>query len=522
MEPQSVTPYIIEIPRVCDPRGNLSFLQRPGCMPFDVKRVYYLYDVPCDSERGGHSHRRLQQVLIAITGAFDVNVDDGTKVTTYHLNRPYQGLYLPSGMWRTLDNFTSGAVCVVLASEIYDEEEYVRDYDEFKSLSKARRTETKPENKKKHYPFLDLGLVNQPYKQALKDAACRVIENGCYIGGPEVEGFEKEIAQLCQVPHAIGVSNGLDALRLILRGYIELGRLRYGDEVIVPGDTFVASVLAISDNGLVPVFADVDINTKNLDAEAVRRVVTPRTRAIMPVHLYGRVSWNEELGKIVKENQLLVIEDNAQAIGAKSPIPGLFGTSMTGGLGHAAGMSFYPTKNLGALGDGGIITTHDAELARVVTALRNYGSDRQYHNKYAGLNCRLDPIQAAMMRVKLPYLARDNKHRQAIAKIYNDEIKNAAVLLPSYGGDDCVWHQYVVLVEDRDGFRKYLLDNGVETGVHYPRAPFDQPCYEEYAEADCPNATRICAECVSLPINSSMTEDDAHEIAAIVNSYATR
>ncbi len=515
MENKGLQPRIIEIPRVCDPRGNLSFLQRPGCMPFDVKRVYYLYDVPCDSERGGHSHRTVSEVLIAVTGAFDVTVENGDGLTKFTLNRPYQGLLLPAGVWRTLENFTSGAVCLVLASGLYDEAEYVREYDEFKAITKAR---IEAAEAPKRFPFLDLGQANEAYKQALKDAACRVIDSGRYIGGCEVEDLEKEVAELCQVPYAVGVSNGLDALRLILRAYIELGRLKPGDEVIVPGDTYIASVLAITDNGLLPVYADIDLETANITAESVEAVITERTRAIMPVHLYGRVSWDEGLKILAQERNMLVIEDNAQGIGAKSRFVGLYGTEMTGGLGNAAGISFYPTKNLGALGDGGMVTTHDQRLADVVRALRNYGADRQYHNLFAGLNCRLDPIQAAMLRVKLPFLSRENGHRQILAARYDEEIHNPKVEKPQWGVEDCIWHQYVVRVADREDFRQYLKGRGVETGVHYPATPYHQPCYGNY-NANCPNAELFCATCVSLPISSCTSEQDVREIAKIINDY---
>lgn len=516
MEREDFKPRLIDIPRVCDPRGNLSFLQRPGCLPFDVKRVYYLYDVPCDSERGGHSHREVSEVLVAISGAFDVTVENGDGLTTFTLNRPYQGLLLPAGVWRTLENFTSGAVCLVIASGLYDEAEYVREYEEFQAITKAR---IEAQNPPKRYPFLDLGTVNEPYKQGMKDAACRVIDSGRYIGGKEVEDFEKDLAELCQVPYAVGVSNGLDALRLILRAFIDLGRLKPGDEVIVPADTYVATVLAVTDNGLVPVFADVDLDTMNLDPKAVENAITERTRAIMPVHLYGRVSWDEDLSALARKHNLHVIEDNAQGIGARSSVPGLFGTDITGGLGHAAGNSFYPTKNLGALGDAGAVTTHDAELASAVRALRNYGTDRLYHNIYAGLNCRLDPIQAAMMRVKLPSLSKDNEQRRQLARIYDAEITNPKVKKPLLGGEDCIWHQYVVRVEDRDAFRQYLLDHGVETAVHYPEPPYKQPCYAQYSSVNCPNADLITATCVSLPITSCTSPDDARTISSIINGY---
>ena len=372
----------------------------------------------------------------------------------------------------------------------------------------------------KQYPFLDLAFANAPYMDELKAAACEVIERGRYLHSAQTELLEQEIAQLCQARHCVSVSNGLDALRLILRAYKEMGMLHDGDEVIVPANTYVASVLAVSDNQLVPVLCDPREDTMNLDSRLLEGLITPRTRAVMPVHLYGTPCWDETLKQVAREHDLLIIEDNAQAIGAASSVPGLNGTSITGGLGHAAGISFYPTKNLGALGDGGAVVTNDDELAMVVRALANYGSDRRYHNIYKGYNCRLDEIQAAMLRVKLRHLEEENVTRYNIARAYSAAISNPKVKTPDFiEGTKQIWHQYVVRVRQRDDFRNYLAEHGVGTDIHYATPAHRQPCYQ-----DLPHVALLVTDCladevVSLPIAHPITPDDARVIADIINRY---
>lgn len=373
----------------------------------------------------------------------------------------------------------------------------------------------------KHYPFLDLGELNRPYMAELSQAAVRVIESGRYIGGPEVENFEKALGELTGAPYIIGVSNGLDALRLILRGYVELGRLSEGDEVIVPANTYIASVLAISDAGLRPVLVEPDSRTMNLDSRKAAEAVTPRTRAVMPVHLYGRAAWDEQLLQTVRENNLLVVEDCAQSIGARTTVPGLFGTVMTGSLGHAGAFSFYPTKNIGALGDAGAVATHDEELARTIRALANYGSDRRYHNIYRGFNCRLDPMQAAMLNVKLPHTERENADRFARALAYSRTIDREDVVTPlmSQSVTDCVWHQYVIRVKGgkRDLMQRLLKAEGVDTDIHYAVPPHLQPCYATLPHSPLPITERLASEILSLPIAGGVTVEDAAEIARIIN-----
>lgn len=368
----------------------------------------------------------------------------------------------------------------------------------------------------KHYPFLDLGKVNAPYAAALKDACARVIDSGRYIGGTEVEELEHELAGLVGTRHVVGVASGLDALRLTLMAWIELGRMSPGDEVIVPANTYFASVLAVSTAGLKPVLVDADASTHNIDTSLLEMALTPRTRGIMPVHLYGRPAWDNRIADFASANGLLVIEDVAQAIGAS-----LADGRRCGALGDAGCFSFYPTKNVGALGDAGAVTTDDIELVDMLRSLRNYGAgSRPYYFDHLGANSRLDPIQAAMIRVKLAHTDEENDRRRAIAAIYDTEIANPLVLKPEAGPDRHVYHQYVVTAPWRDELRSYLLSRGVETLVHYPCPPHRQKCYPDLADCNMPVAERLAREVVSLPVSPACTSvDDAREIASIINEF---
>lgn len=371
------------------------------------------------------------------------------------------------------------------------------------------------------HPFLDLGSVNEPYTGELIEAAERVIRSGRYIGGPEVEAFESMLGEMLGAPCVIGVSNGLDALRLILRAYCEMGVFRKGDEIIYPANTYIASVLAISDAGLTPVAVDVDEKTMNLDTALLASAITPRTRGIMTVHLYGRVAWDSSLVDCAREHGLKIIEDCAQALGARTLAVGLHDSPHAGALGDAAGISFYPTKNVGALGDGGAVVTHDVELAKTVRALANYGTESRYHNIYQGFNCRLDPLQAAFLRVKLPYLSRENADRFARALAYQRTISRPDIILPYMSTEvtDNVWHQYVVRVADgkRDLLRQKLAECGVGTDIHYAVPPHCQPCYSELSHGPLPVTERLAGEILSLPIATGTTVAASAEIARIIN-----
>lgn len=365
------------------------------------------------------------------------------------------------------------------------------------------------------YPFLDLGAVNRPMLDDIKAAVMRVIDSGRYVGGPEVEAFERKLAERTGVEYAVGCANGLDALRLIFRAYKELGRLHDGDEVIVPANTYIASLLAVSDNGLKIVPVEPSIESLNLDTSLIEAAVTYRTRAILTVHLYGRACYDATLADVARRHNLLVIEDNAQAIGACTA-----DGRMTGSLGDAAAFSFYPTKNLGALGDAGAVTTNDKALADAVRALANYGSDRRYHNIYQGLNSRLDPIQAAILSAKMEYLYAETAHRHRLATVYDSAICNPLIVKPRLGGEGMVWHQYVVRIERRDDFRAYLAERGVQTDVHYATPPHRQPCYAAaLGGLHLPVTDLIADTVVSLPVSSTTSAADAADIARIINDY---
>ena len=372
------------------------------------------------------------------------------------------------------------------------------------------------------YPFLNLADANRPYMEEMAEAAARVISSGRYVGGAENEAFEKCLAEMTGTRFAIGVSNGLDALRLILRAYVELGEMKPGDEVIVPANTYIASVLAITDADLTPVLVDADITTMNIDMSRIEQAVTTRTRAIMTVHLYGRVAWDRRMVEIARKYSLKIIEDCAQAIGARATVAGLNGGIYAGALGDAGAFSFYPTKNIGAVGDAGAVTTDDERLAATVRALANYGSDRRYHNIYCGYNCRLDPIQAAMLMVKLPHTANENADRFARALAYSRTIRHPNVITPllSQQVTDNVWHQYVIRVTDgrRDEMKAQLEAAGVATDIHYAVPPHRQPCYASLHHGNMPVTELLASEILSLPIGPSTSVKDAAEIGEIINS----
>lgn len=365
--------------------------------------------------------------------------------------------------------------------------------------------------------FLDLGGINAQYGEALKEAAARVIDSGWYLQGAENKGFEAKLAALVGVPaaQAVAVANGLDALRLILRAYLEMGVMSEGDEVIVPANTYIASILAITDNRLTPVLVEPSIETYNIDISKIEAAITPRTKAVMVVHLYGRVVWSDEFAALAKKHNLKVIEDNAQAIGAA------WRGVRSGALGDAAGFSFYPGKNLGALGDSGAVTTKDPEVARIVRAVANYGSEKKYENTYMGLNSRMDEIQAAFLAVKIDFVDKENELRRAIAKRYLSEIKNEKIVLPQQPADsnEHVHHLFVVRTENRDALQKYLSDNGIQTLIHYPIPPHKQQCYKQWNERSYPITEQIHREVLSLPISPVMSEAEVQKVIETINKY---
>jgi len=378
--------------------------------------------------------------------------------------------------------------------------------------------------------FLDLQKINAQYSEELKQAASEVIDSGWYLLGERVDQFEKNLAEYIGSKHAIGVANGLDALRLILKAYIEMGIMQEGDEVIVPANTYIASILAITDNRLKPVLVEPDINTYNLDISLIEENITERTKAIMVVHLYGRVCWSEELDRIGKKYNLKIIEDNAQAIGAIYSHPNraerktqnVVRDRKTGSLGDAAGFSFYPGKNLGALGDGGAVTTDDDELAKVVRALANYGSGEKYVFDYQGLNSRVDEIQAAFLNIKLKYLDTENQRRREIAQYYLDNIINPDIILPNSDFSlSHVWHLFVIRTKHRDKFQKYLTENDIQTLIHYPTPPHKQNAYKNWSNLEFPITEEIHSEVLSLPISPILSDKELKKVVVFINKFTT-
>lgn len=371
------------------------------------------------------------------------------------------------------------------------------------------------------YPFLQLRDITAPMADALEAAAVEVIRSGWYLHGPNTRALEQEVAQACETDLCVAVSNGLDAIRLSARALIELGRLRPGDEVIVPANTYIASILPLTEFGLRPVLVEPSPETLNLDLNRIEEAVTDRTRAVLVVHLYGTPCWDADLMRRLADRGLIIIEDNAQAIGARSATQGLRGTHATGGLGHVGAISFYPTKNVGALGDAGAVVTSDPEIADTVRALANYGSDRRYHNILTGYNCRMDEIQAAMLRVIMQRLDKIGQARHAAALAYDTHLSNPLVTPPAIlPGTTQVWHQYVVRVpaKRRDHFRARLEEQGVGTDIHYAVPPHLQPCYYPGLGTSYPVTERLASEVVSLPI-ATVTPGEAEEIASIINDY---
>jgi dTDP-4-amino-4,6-dideoxygalactose transaminase len=368
--------------------------------------------------------------------------------------------------------------------------------------------------------FLDLQKINNLYKDELKEACNRVIDSGWYIRGTECDQFEKEFAKYCGTKYAIGVANGLDALILIIRAYKELGVFKSGDEIIVPANTYIASILAISANDLKPVLVEPNIGDYLLDASKIEQAITDKTVAIMPVHLYGQVCQMDKINTIAKKYNIKVIEDSAQSHGA------YFDDKRSGNLGDASGFSFYPGKNLGALGDGGAVTTNDKELANTIIALANYGSHKKYENLYKGTNSRLDEIQAAMLRVKLKYLDNDIQARKNIAEYYIKNITNPKIILPINNSQldiqnytNHVWHVFVIRTDKRDESQKYLLDNGVQTVIHYPIPPHKQPAYLDLSNDNYPISEQIHEKVLSLPIGQHLSMDDMKSIVETINEY---
>ena len=378
--------------------------------------------------------------------------------------------------------------------------------------------------------FLDLKAINDSFEPELSLSIKRVIDSGWYLLGNEAHTFEQEYGEYIGAKHCIGVANGLDALRLILKAYIEIGVMKNGDEIIVPANTYIASILAITDNQLVPVLVEPELNNYNLNPHLIEEKITERTKGIMLVHLYGQNAMHPEINRLINKYQLKLIEDNAQAVGtynSRIDETGICIKERTGSIGNAAGHSFYPGKNLGCLGDGGAVTTNDDHLASVIRALANYGSNKKYVNDYKGLNSRLDEIQAAILRTKLPRLDADNKRRNEIAQYYLDNIKNPAIILPTQDSSlntqdsrlSHVWHLFVIRTQHRDKLHQHLTEAGIQTLIHYPIPPHKQLAYKELNSLSFPITEQIHREVLSLPIGPVIQWNEVEEVVSVLNRF---
>ncbi|GAA6241623.1 DegT/DnrJ/EryC1/StrS family aminotransferase [Bacteroides fragilis] len=362
--------------------------------------------------------------------------------------------------------------------------------------------------------FLDLQKVTQKYSDEIHEAVSRVVDSGWYLQGKENETFETEYSQYIGTKYTVGCANGLDALIWIFRAYVEMGIMQLGDEVIVPANTYIASILAISENGLKPVLVEPNIDTYQIDDAQIESAITSKTKGLLIVHLYGQCAYTDKIGSLCKKYKLKLIEDNAQAHGC------MFCGRKTGSLGDAAGHSFYPGKNLGAFGDAGAVTTDDYELAKVIRAIANYGSTQKYVFKYIGRNSRLDEIQAAVLNVKLKHLDEDVIIRKTIAKYYIEHITNPDIITPIVKDWDAhVFHIFTIRTKKRDELQKYLADNGVQTIIHYPIPPHKQECYKIWNELSFPITEQIHNEELSLPMSHVLTEEEIKKIVEILNQW---
>jgi dTDP-4-amino-4,6-dideoxygalactose transaminase len=363
--------------------------------------------------------------------------------------------------------------------------------------------------------FLNLKKINEPYEIAFQEKLKSVLASGWYILGKEVQEFETNFAQYCGANYCVGVGNGLDALTLIFKGYIQLGKFQKGDEVIVPANTYIASILAILQADLVPVLVEPKLETYNIDPSLIQNKITSKTKAILAVHLYGQLAEMDAINKIATQNNLIVIEDAAQSHGAIGNQKAVIKNPLS-----AVAYSFYPGKNLGALGDGGAVVTNDDQLTKAIQTLRNYGSEIKYQNDFIGVNSRLDELQAAFLNLKLPNLDSDNEKRRVIAKRYLSEIKNNKIILPFWDlSDNHIFHLFVIRTQNRDDLQNYLVENNIETMIHYPIPPHQQKAFELWNNLSFPITEKVHNEVLSLPIGPVMTMDEVSFVVTILNKY---
>ncbi len=486
--------------------GTLSILEEGAGIPFSVRRIYYIYGVEADCVRGRHGHKALQQVLLVLNGSIDLHIEGASGSFLFHLNSPDVGVYIPPGHWRELRNFAPGTVVLVLASDLFSEEDYIRDHGEFVQWLEEQKMPGS-------VPYLDLKRYQSRHGGNIELAIAEVVKSGNYICGPSKARFEAEFAEYCGARCSVGVGNGLEALVLILEA-LGIGK---GDDVIVCASGFVATPLAVSRVGARPVFVDCRPGG-NIDPERIGEALTPACKAILLTHLYGVPADMDAINAIAAKNGLAVIEDACQAHGA------LYKGRPCGGLGTAAAFSFYPTKNLGAIGDGGCVVTNDQALAEKIRRLGNYGSAKKYHHEVLGTNSRLDEMQAAILLAKLPQLEEWNERRRRLAGIYFEQLGGLPDLslpqAPQWATP--VWHVFPVRVRNgrREALVAYLGERGIGTNVHYPCALHQQICYTpECGMQSFPEAEALAAEELSLPLDAMHSSAEIRHVAKTVAAF---
>lgn len=501
-------PVLIDIPQYSDERGSLGVVEACRIAGFHFKRLYYLYGCKEKPERGQHAHKNLQQLMICLNGSCDIVLDDGEQTYDFNLNSPRQGLLIQPGFWRRLTNFAPDTVVGVLASHEYDESDYIRDYDAFKKWAEEKKKITS-------VPYIPMDRYHKAIGFEIEQEILKAIENFQFIGGGMVTRFEQEFATYCNASHAISCGNGLDALTMILKA-LDIGA---GDEVIVPANSFVASALAVDMVGAKPVLVDCSPDDYGIDISKIENAITPATKAIMPVHLYGIPSDMGPIMDMAKKHGLFVVEDAAQAHGA------LYNGKKIGGIGHAAGFSFYPTKNLGAYGDAGAVVTNDTALADKVKMLTNYGSKVKYHHEVKGQNTRLDTIQAAILSAKIKHLDTWNAQRQNLANIYYKGLESLDrfVSLPKISSNkQSVWHVFPLRVMggQRDALMKHLNNNRIGTNIHYPVPINRQPAYiKEGLNVSMPESEKIAIEELSLPLDPFHSEGEIQYVVSTILDF---
>lgn len=501
-------PTIVKVQDFTTPEGTLNVIEAGKEIGFVVNRVYWIRNVDEVSIRGSHAHKELWQCLIATSGSFEISLKNQAQTFNFKLTPDGGALVVPPGYWRTLTNFTKNAVCVVLASQHYSEADYIRNYEDFQIWDAERK-------KINSVSYLDFKRSYQELGHQLTLASQKVLSSGHYIMGKELESFEKDFAKFNNANYCLGVGNGLEAIEIVLNAW----GIKSGDEVIVAANSFVATALGVSNVGATPVLVDNDPKTYNINPDLIEKAITPKTKAIALTHLYGQMADMDKIVLIAKKHSLKILEDSAQAHGAT------LNGKTCGHYGDAATFSFYPTKNLGAYGDGGAIITNDKELALACAQIRNYGSKKKYHHDVLGTNSRLDEIQAAFLNVKLPYLNIWNSKRKSLATIYFKELSNVEGLdLPFVPeNSNPVWHVFPVLIKNnkRADLMKYLDGKQIGYNIHYPVPIHEQGCYKNlnYSADDFPVAHSQASQLLSLPLDAYHRAEEIEYVAKHIKSF---